>query len=103
MQRACPGVRDTLGTLRGRELACGDPPPVSEPMMAAKSGFAKIELRDSHELSLHVAFRSRTFDDCDVLATACGCSCMHRKRIDISTVLARQRFGIKNVDEDLDR
>lgn len=35
----------------------------------------------------------------DVLVTACGRICMHRKRINISTVLAGQRVGIKEVDE----
>jgi hypothetical protein len=39
--------------------------------------------------------------DRDVLVTACGRICMHRKRINISTVLAGQRVGIKEVDEDI--
>jgi hypothetical protein len=38
-------------------------------------------------------------DDRDVLVTACGRLCQHRKRINISTVLAGQRLGIKEVDE----
>jgi hypothetical protein len=33
------------------------------------------------------------------MVTACGRICMHRKRINISTVLAGQRVGIKEVDE----
>ncbi len=37
--------------------------------------------------------------DRDVLVTACGRICMHRKRINISHVLAGQRVGIKEVDE----
>jgi hypothetical protein len=37
--------------------------------------------------------------DRDVLVTACGRICMHGKRINISTVLAGQRLGIKEVDE----
>jgi len=37
--------------------------------------------------------------DRDVLVTACGRICMHRKRANISTVLAGQRLGIKEVDE----
>jgi transposase InsO family protein len=37
--------------------------------------------------------------DREVLVTACGRICMHRKRINISTVLAGQRLGIKEVDE----
>ena len=35
----------------------------------------------------------------EVLVTACGRICMHRKRISISHVLAGQRVGIKEVDE----
>ena len=34
-----------------------------------------------------------------MLVTACGCICMHRKRVNISTVLAGQRVGIKEVDD----
>ena len=37
--------------------------------------------------------------DRDVLVTACGRICMHRKRINVSYVLAGQRLGIKEVDE----
>lgn len=37
--------------------------------------------------------------DKDVLVTACGRICMHRKKINISYVLAGQRLGIKEVDE----
>src|ERR671915_973591 len=37
--------------------------------------------------------------DRDVLVTACGRICMHRKKINISTVLAGQRLGIKEVDD----
>jgi len=39
------------------------------------------------------------FHDCDVLVTACGRICMHRKRINISTVLAGQKVGLKEVDD----
>jgi transposase InsO family protein len=39
------------------------------------------------------------FHDRDVLVTACGRLCLHRKRINISKVLAGQRLGIKEVDE----
>jgi hypothetical protein len=38
------------------------------------------------------------FHDRDVLVTACGRLCLHRKRINISTVLAGQKLGIKEVD-----
>jgi len=37
--------------------------------------------------------------DREVLVTACGRICMHRKRINISHVFAGQRVGIKEVDE----
>ena len=39
--------------------------------------------------------------DRDVVVTACGRICMHRKKINISTVLAGQRLGIKEVDDDI--
>jgi len=39
------------------------------------------------------------FHDRDILVTACGRICMHRKKINISTVLAGQSLGIKEVDE----
>ena len=39
------------------------------------------------------------FHDRDVLVTACGRLCLHRKKINISTVLAGQSLGIKEVDE----
>lgn len=37
--------------------------------------------------------------DRDALVTACGRICMHRKKINLSYVLAGQRVGIKEVDE----
>ena len=39
------------------------------------------------------------FHDRDILVTACGRICMHSKKINISTVLAGQRLGIKEVDD----
>jgi hypothetical protein len=39
------------------------------------------------------------FHDREILITACGRICLHRKKIHISTVLAGQRIGIKEVDE----
>ncbi len=35
----------------------------------------------------------------EVLVTACDRICMHRKRINVSTVLAGQKLGVKEVDE----
>ena len=37
--------------------------------------------------------------DRDIMVTACGRLCMHRKKINISTVLAGQRLGLREVDE----
>jgi hypothetical protein len=37
--------------------------------------------------------------DRDILVTACGPICLHRKKINISTVLAGQSLGIKEVDD----
>ena len=39
------------------------------------------------------------FHDKEVLVTACGRICMHRKKINISTVMAGQRLGIREVDD----
>ena len=39
------------------------------------------------------------FHDRDVLVTACGRICVHRKKINISTIMAGQRVGIKEVDD----
>lgn len=39
------------------------------------------------------------FHDRDILVTACGRICMHRKKINISTVLAGHRLGLKEVDD----
>ena len=39
------------------------------------------------------------FHDRDVVITACGRLCLHRKKINISVVLAGQKLGIKEVDE----
>ncbi len=37
--------------------------------------------------------------DRDIMVTACGRICMHRKKINVSTVLAGQKLGIKEVDD----
>jgi len=39
------------------------------------------------------------FHDKEALITACGRLCMHRKKINISTVMAGQRVGITEVDD----
>lgn len=42
---------------------------------------------------------SYPFHDREVLVTCCGRLCLHRKKINISTALAGQKLGIKEVDE----
>jgi len=37
--------------------------------------------------------------DREYLVTACGRICMHRKKINVSTVLAGQKLGLKEVDD----
>ena len=37
--------------------------------------------------------------DRDIMVTACGRICLHRKKINISTVLAGQTLGLKEVDD----
>ncbi len=39
------------------------------------------------------------FHDRDILVTACRCICMARKKINVSTVLAGQKLGIREVDD----
>ncbi|WP_337269324.1 IS481 family transposase [Oryzifoliimicrobium ureilyticus] len=41
------------------------------------------------------------FHDRDVLVTSCGRICMHRKKINISVVMAGQKLGIKEVDDSI--
>jgi hypothetical protein len=40
-----------------------------------------------------------SFHDRNITVTHCGRICMHRKRINISTVLAGQKLGVKEVDD----
>ena len=42
---------------------------------------------------------SHPLHDRDVVVTACGRICMHRKRINLTYVLTGQRVGIKEVDD----
>ena len=39
------------------------------------------------------------FHDKELLVTCCGRICMHRKKVNISTVMAGQRVGLKEVDD----
>ncbi len=43
--------------------------------------------------------KEATRHDREVVVTACGRICMHRKKVNISTVLAGQRLGIKEIDD----
>jgi len=43
--------------------------------------------------------RTPPFHDRDTLVTACGRICVHCKEINVSTVLAGQKLGIKEVKE----
>lgn len=65
-------------------LAMKRPAEVYRPSRRAYAGLPEIEY------PLH---------DRDVLVTACGRICMHRKKINISTVMAGQRLGIKEVED----
>lgn len=42
---------------------------------------------------------SYPFHEREVLVTNCGRICMHRKRVNVSTVLAGQKLGLKEVEE----
>jgi transposase InsO family protein len=41
------------------------------------------------------------FHDRDLLVTACGRICMHKKKINLSLVFAGQRVGLKEVEDDI--
>jgi hypothetical protein len=42
---------------------------------------------------------SYPFHDRDIVVTACGRICLHRKKINVSVVLAGHTLGIKEVDD----
>ena len=65
-------------------LAMKTPADVYRPAQRAYAGLPEVDY------PLH---------DKDILVTACGRICMHRKKINISTVMAGQRLGIKEVDD----
>ncbi len=56
-------------------------------------------MKDAARIEIPGATVAYPLHDRDVMVTACGRICMHSKRINISTVLAGQRVGIKEVDE----
>jgi hypothetical protein len=65
-------------------LAMKRPADVYEPSARTYHGLSEVEY---------------PFHDRDILVTSCGRICMHRKKINISTVMAGQRLGIKEVDD----
>ena len=65
---------------------------------------ARHEMSGGDLLGLHtplsgLAELQYPWHDRDILVTACGRICMHRKKINVSGVLAGQKLGIKEVDE----
>lgn len=60
--------------------------------------------RSGHAILKSLSGLARTrliypFHDRDILVTSCGSICMHRKKINVSTVLAGQKLGIKEIDD----
>ena len=53
----------------------------------------------SHRAATTVCPSSTIRSTTATLVTACGRICLHRKKINISTVFAGQRLGIKEVDD----
>ena len=39
------------------------------------------------------------FHDHEIMVTSCGRICLHRKKINLSTVFAGQKLGLKEVEE----
>jgi hypothetical protein len=76
-------VAEFNGQRPHKALAIKAPAQVYAPSPRAYTGLPEIEY------PLH---------DRDVLVTACGRICMHRKKINISTIMAGQRLGLKEVD-----
>ena len=52
-----------------------------------------------NECPTMTACLNQPFHGRDILVTACGRICLHRKKINVSTVLAGQSLGIKEVDD----
>ena len=65
-------------------------------VVAASGESSPADRREAYDGLPEVAY---PFHDKDILVTACGRICMHRKKVNISTVLAGQRLGIKEVDD----
>ena len=55
--------------------------------------------KESSVMEERLRFVARLLDGEGILVTACGRICMHRKKINISTVMAGQKLGIKEIDD----
>src|SRR6185295_14879453 len=97
---------------RGDPTAGHEQPATTGPLRRLRSGIQcrKATRGHRHEVPGEVYTPSRypyqglpgleyPFHDRDVLVTACGRICIYRKKVNVSTVLAGQRLGIKEVDE----
>ena len=102
---------------RGDELtryhgSCGGDYPVNGAANILKFDYAPYDVTETSSDSdlescylFHIADRATSFGasypfhDRDILVTACGRICMHRKRVNITGVLAGQALGIKEVDD----
>ncbi len=71
---------------------------ISRPRTAGKSFTRNVRSGMKCPAELYVT-STRAYHDRDVVVTACGRLCLDRKRINISTVLAGQKPGVKEVDE----
>jgi len=84
-QERFDAFRNEFNTERPHEgIAMQCPADVYRPSAKPYSGLPEIEY---------------PFHDKEILVTSCGRICMHRKKINISTVLAGQKLGIKEVDD----
>jgi hypothetical protein len=65
-----------------------------------RHGLVKLPGRPRHRASgTPLSAPAYPMHDREVLVTACGRICMHRKRVNISTALAGQRLGLKEIDD----
>jgi hypothetical protein len=80
--RECAIAQKVKLTQNQRQVPSGQPNstrPLQKPMKACRT--------------------SSTPSTTGILVTACGRICMHRKKINVSTVLAGQKLGIKEADD----
>lgn len=61
--------------------------------------YCRRRLIGSHGVRFRLPELKYLFHDKDILVTACGRICMHRKKVNVSTVMAGQRLGIKEADD----